>query len=81
MKILRASAIVDLANRFEKVIDKITEWRIVEKDAGEKNHQFSWKGRIEKLSMLDYGCLCEVGYIVYKFEVTEQEIRDAFKLK
>ena len=82
IKILRASAIVDLTNRFKKVIDKISDWKVEEKVISEQehNHIFAWKGDLKLMSLQDYGKLCEIAYIIYKFEITKQEIEDALKL-
>ena len=64
---LRESALEDLHNRLKKVADKLEEVRIID-------GKFQWKGKEADLSLNDYGRICEIGYIVSKFNFDHDDL-------
>lgn len=50
-------------------IDEQFDWRIVD-------NKFAFKVDLSRLSLKEYGRLCEIGYIVSEWELTEQEVKD-----
>ena len=73
---LRISAISDFKRRLVKIKDKIENWDI-ESIGTEK--VFKWKGDIQNMSLNDYGRIAECGYIIWKFELTREELNGSNK--